>query len=87
MRTTLKIDDDILTLARTLADARRISVGEAISYLARRGAEAQVPFDVKNDFVVFSVSGSSPRFGPAEIQKALEKEDHSYAAYLRKQKP
>ncbi|HMN75083.1 MAG TPA: CopG family transcriptional regulator [Burkholderiaceae bacterium] len=37
MRTTLVIDDDILTAARHIAERDRRSVGEVISVLAREG--------------------------------------------------
>jgi len=37
MRTTLTLDDDVLRAARSLAGAQGISLGEAVSELARRG--------------------------------------------------
>lgn len=37
MRTTLKIDDDVLDAARELASHRGKSVGEVLSLLARNG--------------------------------------------------
>ena len=37
MRTTLTIDDDVLAVARALAERRGSSVGSALSTLARRG--------------------------------------------------
>lgn len=37
MRTTLDIDDTVLAAARSLARAERISLGAAVSLLARRG--------------------------------------------------
>ena len=37
MRTTLRLDDDVLAAARTLARQRRISLGAVISALARQG--------------------------------------------------
>lgn len=48
MRTTLVIDDDVLAVARSLADTRGLSVGAAVSQLAREGIEgrAQPPADV-----------------------------------------
>lgn len=39
VRTTLKIDDDVLEAARCIADDERVSVGEIVSRLARRGLE------------------------------------------------
>lgn len=35
MRTTLTIDDDVLAAAKQFADARGITLGEAVSQLAR----------------------------------------------------
>ncbi len=37
MRTTLEIADDVLAAARTLAGERGVSIGEALSDIARRG--------------------------------------------------
>lgn len=39
MRTTLDIDDSVLVAARALAKDRGVSVGSALSALARRGLE------------------------------------------------
>ena len=39
VRTTLKIDDDVLEAARCIADDEHVSVGEVLSRLARRGLE------------------------------------------------
>ena len=39
LRTTLQIDDDVLEAARCIADDERVSVGEVLSRLARRGLE------------------------------------------------
>lgn len=41
MRTTLTLDDDVLHAARGLARARSLSLGAAISELARRGLQDQ----------------------------------------------
>ncbi len=37
MRTTLALDDDVLTAAKHLAEAQRKTLGEVISALARQG--------------------------------------------------
>ena len=37
MRTTVTIDDDVLSVARALAERSGVSVGRALSELARRG--------------------------------------------------
>lgn len=41
MRTTLDIDDTVLAAARSLAASRGMSLGSAVSELARRGLSAQ----------------------------------------------
>lgn len=37
MRTTLELDDVVLAAARSLASAQKITIGQAVSVLARRG--------------------------------------------------
>ena len=41
MRTTLALDDDVLAYARSHAQREHISIGEAVSRLARDGIRAQ----------------------------------------------
>ena len=42
MRTTLKIPDDVLAAARQRAEAKGITIGEALGELARRGLEIEL---------------------------------------------
>jgi hypothetical protein len=46
MRTTLNLDDDALIVARQVAQRERVSLGEAVSELVRRGATAGPPMRV-----------------------------------------
>lgn len=48
MRTTLDIDDDIVLVARQLAQQRRDTLGRVISDLARRGLEPGSPRKTRN---------------------------------------
>ena len=41
MRTTLTIDDDVLTAAREIAQQRQTTVGKAVSNLARRALDRE----------------------------------------------
>jgi hypothetical protein len=43
MRTTLTLEDDAVTLARKLARRNRMTLGQAVSELVRRGANRPVP--------------------------------------------
>lgn len=51
MRTTLAIDDDILTAARELADFQQKSVGEVISSLVRKALMPSQPAAATQDGV------------------------------------
>ncbi|MEK7409000.1 MAG: antitoxin [Acidobacteriota bacterium] len=82
MRTTLNLDDDVHALAKSLAEGRKTSLGEAVSYLARRGVTAQPTFTIRNGFAVFQVPEGSPKFGSEDIEAALEAEDREYARYF-----
>jgi hypothetical protein len=84
MRTTLSIDDDVFELARSLAEARRVSIGKALSDLARRGTQARTPSVSKSGFFTFNVPERLPSFGPEDVQAALDAEDAEFAAQFLK---
>ena len=75
MRTTLDVESDVLDAAKALAVARGVSVGAALSELARRGVAARTPLSVRNGFPVFQVPLGTPGFGPDEVTAATGKED------------
>ena len=57
MRTTLALDDDVFAFARSEAQRQRISIGEAISRLARdgirsRGAPLNKAMPVKSKYAL-----------------------------------
>jgi len=43
MRTTLTLDDDVLAVARALADVQGRTIGEVVSELARKGLTPAEP--------------------------------------------
>lgn len=75
MRTTLDVDHDVLDAARVLALARKVSVGAALSELARRGIAARTPLSSHNGFPVFQVPLGTPAFGCDEVAAATSNED------------
>jgi hypothetical protein len=75
MRTTLDVEADVLDAAKALASARRVSVGAALSELARRGVAARTPMREINGFPVFQVSAGTTGFGPDEVAAAASSED------------
>ncbi len=75
MRTTLDVESDVLDAAKALAVARTVSVGAALSELARRGIAARTPLSTRNGFPVFEVRAGTPEFGPDEVTAAGRRED------------
>lgn len=71
MRTTLNLDDDVLANARALAQERGISVGAALSDLARRGGR---PRAVATGRLIpgFVVDRDSPPITPEMVRAANE---------------
>ncbi|MDP8988894.1 MAG: antitoxin [Acidobacteriota bacterium] len=86
MRTTLNVDDDILETAREVAYFRQISVGEALSMLARRGLAARVGTrrDPVSGLLVFDVKDDVAALTPEIVERAGELEDLRYAKYFGK---
>ena len=75
MRTTLDVENDVLDAARALAAARGVSVGAALSELARRGVAARTPLSERNGFPIFQVPVGTPSFGPEDVAAATGRED------------
>jgi hypothetical protein len=86
MRTTLNVDDDVLDAAKSLPDIRQISIGQALSELARKGLNAHLRMkrDAVSGFWIFDVPSDAPKITPEDVQRALGAEDLEYAKYLRK---
>ena len=74
MRTTLTIDDDILDVAKSLAESERRTVGEVISDLARRGLQPRDCDEERDGFPVFDVRTDS---GPITLDKVRAALDES----------
>lgn len=77
MRTTLAIDDDVLSAARSLAEAAGTTVGQAISDLARRGlqprpSEASSPSGGRGVLPVFSVPSDASPITLETVRRALD---------------
>lgn len=52
MRTTVTIDDDVLAAAKQFADARGLTLGEALSQLARATLTERRRFGTRNGIVL-----------------------------------
>jgi hypothetical protein len=82
MRTTINLDEDVLSLAKTLAEARGVSIGKALSDLARKGARSQEVLQERNGFPLFSVDDGAKAFGLEEVDAALAEEDLGMARFI-----
>lgn len=61
MRTTVNLEPDVLSAAKRIAEARAVTLGKALSDLARRGLEVARPVGRKSGFPVFTVPvGAKP---------------------------
>lgn len=72
MRTTLRIEDDVLRAARSLAEAEGKSVGEVISALARKGLAPQPQEATEAGFPVFTLPDNPTPITPQMVRRAAE---------------
>ena len=71
MRTTITIDDDVLAVARALADRKGTSLGSAVSELARRGFRSATT--VREDGMpVFNVPDDAPPITSEDVYRELD---------------
>jgi hypothetical protein len=73
MRTTLNIDEDVVSAARELATGERRSLGSVISELARRGL---TPARIETDdgLPVIRVPTGTPPITPEMVRRALDED-------------
>ena len=74
MRTTLAIDDDVLSAVREMAEVERKSVGEVISILARKALRPpQTEAKVRNGIPLLALRPDASRV-TSELVKQLAEE-------------
>ncbi|MYC67479.1 MAG: antitoxin [Acidobacteriia bacterium] len=71
MRTTVAIDDDVLAIARALAQQNAVSLGRALSELARRGQHATAAVVESDGLPGFAVPRDTKPITSDEVYKAL----------------
>ncbi|HEX5234935.1 MAG TPA: hypothetical protein VFW25_06345 [Silvibacterium sp.] len=73
MRTTLAIDDDVLSAAKEIATMKKTTVGEVISSLARRALQpAESKPRVRNGIPLLAVRPGAPRVTSELVQQLRE---------------
>lgn len=76
MRTTLRLDDDVLRAARSLARLEGKSLGEVVSELARKGLRpAPARREGRSRLPVFAVAEGTAPLTPEMVREALEDAD------------
>ncbi|MXZ03166.1 MAG: hypothetical protein F4Y88_05695 [Chloroflexi bacterium] len=71
MRTTVTIDDDVLAVARALAERNRSSLGSALSELARRGFRSTVTRE-DGDGTTFPVAADAEPITSEDVYRSLD---------------
>ena len=71
MRTTLTIDDDVLAVARALAERNGTSLGRALSELARLGFRSKDAAGGNGDGTVFAIAPDAEPITSEDVYKAL----------------
>jgi hypothetical protein len=61
MRTTLELDDDLLTTAKELARQQGVSLGQLLSELARQSLATRAPLKVRNGALLFLPKAGVPK--------------------------
>ena len=72
MRTTLNIDDEVLAVARALAERNGCSLGSAVSELARRGFKGTGVVEEYRGFPVFNVDADAAPIASEDVYGALD---------------
>ena len=72
MRTTVTIDDDVLAVARALAERNRSSLGSALSELARRGFKSTAAARENGDGTTFPVAADAEPITSEDIYRSLD---------------
>ena len=71
-RTTLKLEDDAIEVAKAHAERRRLTLGEAVSELIRRAAERPLVTEERGGLHVIRLSRRSPKVTAARVDQLRE---------------
>ncbi|MGH9379314.1 MAG: hypothetical protein ACRD2Z_01675 [Thermoanaerobaculia bacterium] len=68
-RTTLRLEDDALELAKKHAARHRLTLGQAVSELVKQGAERPLVTDERSGLHVVRLSRRSPKVTAALVDR------------------
>jgi hypothetical protein len=61
MRTTLDLDDDVISIAKQLAQQRGATLGQVVSDLVRQAVESPSHENVRNGVILFTPKPGAPK--------------------------
>jgi len=72
MRTTVNLPDDVAAAARSLAQLKGVSLGDAVAELVRRGLNPPPQVDVSKPFPCLALPADAT---PITLERTLQAED------------
>jgi hypothetical protein len=74
VRTTLEIDDDLVQVARQLAQQRKTTIGQVISQLVRKAMEPKSAPRMRNGVLLFDVKPGARKPSMALVNRLRDEE-------------
>jgi hypothetical protein len=74
MRTTLEIDDDLVQVARQLAQQRKTTMGQVVSQLVRKALEPKGAPRMRNGVLLFDVKPGARKPSMALVDRLRDEE-------------
>jgi len=74
MRTTLEIEDDLVRLAKELAEQQKISMGEVVSQMMRKSLQKSSPARTRNGVPLIVRRPGAPKAALALINRLRDQE-------------
>ena len=74
VRTTLEIDDDLVQVARQLAQQRKTTMGQVVSQLVRKAMEPKNAPRVRNGVLLFDVKPAARKPAMALVNRLRDDE-------------
>jgi hypothetical protein len=71
-RTTLQLEDDAMRVAKAHAQRHRLTLGEAVSELVRKGAERPLVTDERSGLRVLRLDRRSPKVTADQVEQLRE---------------
>jgi hypothetical protein len=71
-RTTLKLEDDAMKVAKTHAARHRLTLGQAVSELVRQGAERPLVTEARSGLRVVRLNRRSPKVTTTLVDRLRE---------------